>query len=638
MSATPMQAKSIGRLDERDFGFFLNVPDDWSADIDAEDGPILSWRLQQKDWLAGSTHSGLVSLSVSVLEPDVGQDTAKVFRSFVGKYGEKFLEKAEVRSFEPFRFGQFSGFDARVAGGIKRPSGKIVPVVARIFIYLTADREVIVSAVAPKAQADLLDSLGQPGTLFEASTTAAETSVQANDGAQTPAAPAPAAVNTEPVLVLPDNSSRFRTFAWGGGVLEEFGSLGSDGLKIKMAADAATGGAGIASTGTMINLGDLEAGAATTIRLSFDPDQSNNALIILCPGQHTPCLSDQSFHIALQPGESGTALSLAYEGNPLARTVLMDGMPSYLSIRIDRDGIYAFPSNGEALSVERPHALAPFSGLELVAAAVPLPSGSTLFLKSVAVQSTQGNLTAAALPEPEAERSVFPAGDPTIWKEVAVSGGDFASMAKLENGRLDVRVLPGNQWGHTGLISGQPVFRIPEDGGDVAPARLHGNVDPSQNTLSFAVSLLPDPASDLWLNSVAYVQFSRNEDGTFRARLNVCASPTRVVEMTIEPAWSGNFDLLVSPQRIELVAERHRVGTVLTCGLKDMKGHVAIFAAPPRENDPAALSLTGLAVDRLPYPDDGLSDDGSAADDSAFDPALWISAVSADLIETGEGK
>ncbi len=637
-----------GRLDESGFGFVLTVPDDWSADIEAEDGPVLNWRLNHKDWLAGGTPSGLAFLSVSVLEPDAGQDTEKAFRSFVAKYAQKYLGNGEVLSVEAFRFGQYSGFDARVEGFVVRQGGKTLPVSVRLFLYLTVDREVIVSALAPRGHARLLDGLGAPGSLIESATEDQGAVTATDPGAsagEAPAADAGAAkpgseaaglkspASTTRETIIPDAAGRFRPFAWGGGVLEEFGTFNADGLTIRIPADAATGGDGVASTGTLINLGDLDAGAATEIQLSFDPVGTDNALVILCPGRFVPCLSEPSFHAVLQPSGFGTKLSLTHEGQPLGEA-LLDGMPDHLGIRVDRDGIYVFPSNGDAMMVGRPPAFGPFAGLEMLVASVPLPGGSKLMLRSASILSTHGSRAAAPLPEPDQGAQVFPPSGGQEWSELAVNGGDFASMARLENGQLDVRVLPGNLWGHTGLVSAQPLFRLAEPDEPGGPARLHGVVDPSVAALSFAVSLLPDAGSDLWLGSFVHAQFSRNEDGTFRAGLNVCASSTRAVEMVLDREWPGDFDLTVTTQRVELAAGGRRVETLLACGLPELKGHVAIFAAPLRQHDPAALTLLGLAIDRLPGADDGLPYDGSEQPDAGFDPATWIEAAKADFKES----
>lgn len=146
-----------GWLDESGFGFRLQVPDGWSIDIDAEDGPQLSWRMHRDAWLAGRVPKGLLALNVTVIEPEPGQDVEAEFRRFVVAYADRYLGGGRIVSFRASPFGAYPGFLAAIDGRIRRDSGASVKVSARVILYETEDRQVIVSAVAPRGAG------GEPG-------------------------------------------------------------------------------------------------------------------------------------------------------------------------------------------------------------------------------------------------------------------------------------------------------------------------------------------------------------------------------------------------------------------------------------------------------------------------------------------
>lgn len=610
-----------GVLDESGFGFRLRVPDGWSIDIDAEDGPMLSWRMHRDAWLAGDVPEGLLALNVTVIEPEPGKDVEAEFRKFARNYADRFLEGGRIVSLKAFSFGGRPGFLAAAEGRIKRTSGPAVRVLARVFIYETEDRQVIVSAVAPRSSAEPLDHLGEPGSLIEAST--AETSVSADQGAGQP----PQEIAAD--VILPDTRQRLRAISWGGGSLDEFGRLDADGLAIALPPGARTGGVGVASSGSPVALGDLEGGDATTLRIALDPAETDSLLVVLCPGRMVPCLSEPSLQIRLAASTAGVELSVGSEATVAARQVLAGGVPANLSVRIDRDGVYLFPATGEALVVERPRGLAPFAALDVVVAALPADAGGRLRMRALTVQ-TDRQAVADLLPAPGDAAAIFPAASPDVWREKSSAGGDFAAFAALRKDGLHVSVPPGHSWGTTGLVSGRPVLALPDGDDTPAAQRLRGRVDPAASD-SFAVAILPDAEGDVWLSSIGYADVYRLEDGRSRVRIYTCGSGDRVAETFVDKTWSGVFDLILRPDRLEFALDDRRLSTpLLSCHPPDAGAHVAVFAVAGAENEAASLHLTGLSIDRLPLP--ALAEAGPGSD-AGFRPEAWIADMADELSE-----
>lgn len=613
-----------GMLDESGFGFRLRVPDGWSIDIDPEDGPMLSWRMHRDAWLAGDVPEGLLALNVTVIEPEPGKDVEAEFRKFARNYADRFLEGGTIVSLKAFSFGGRPGFLAAAEGRIKRTSGPAVKVLARVFIYETEDRQVIVSAVAPRSSAEPLDHLGEPGSLIEAS--GADTSVSVDQGADQPSQANAADV------ILPDTRQRLRAISWGGGSLDEFGRLDADGLTVALPPGARTAGVGVASSGSAVALGDLDGGDATTLRIALDPAGTDSLLVVLCPGRMVPCISEPSLQIRMGASAAGVELSLWSEATPVATQVLPGGMPANLSVRIDRDGVYVFPATGEALLVERPRGLAPFAGLDVVIAALPTEAGGRLRMRALSVETDRRAVT-DPMPAPGNAAAIFPAANPDIWREKASGGGDFAAFAALRDDGLHVSVPAGHSWGVTGLVTGRPVLGLPDGNDTPAPERLRGTVDPTASD-SFAVAILPDAEGDVWLSAIGYADIQRAADGRFRVRIYTCGSGDRVAETLVDGTWSGAFDLIVRPDRLELALDDRRLSTtLLSCRLPDAGAHVAVFAVAGKENEAASLHLTGLSIDRLPLP--ALVEAGPGSD-AEFRPEAWIADMEDELTEPTE--
>lgn len=326
-----------GWLDESGFGFRLQVPDGWSIDIDAEDGPQLSWRMHRDAWVAGRVPKGLLALNVTVIEPEPGQNVEAEFRRFVVAYADRYLGGGRIVSFRASPFGAYPGFLAAVDGRIRPDSGGSVKVSARVILYETEDRQVIVSAVAPQSSADPLDHLGEPGSLIVASGSGSDT---ADPGLTEEPEPGPGEQPAAPVTLLPDAAQRLRAVSWGGGSLEEFGRVDGDGLVVVLPAGARTAGVGVASRGSPVTLGDLDGGDATTMRIALAAPETDSLLVVLCPGEMVPCMSEPSLQIRASRSAAGADLSLWTDAGLLAKEELPGGMPEHLTVRIDRDAVY----------------------------------------------------------------------------------------------------------------------------------------------------------------------------------------------------------------------------------------------------------------------------------------------------------
>lgn len=616
-----------GWLDESGFGFRLQVPDGWSIDIDAEDGPQLSWRMHRDAWLAGRVPKGLLALNVTVIEPEPGQNVEAEFRRFVVAYADRYLGGGRIVSFRARPFGTYPGFVAAVEGRIRSDSGESVKVSARVILCETQDRQVIVSAVAPQSSADPLDHLGEPGSLIVASGSG---SVAADTDPAGEPKPGPGEQPAAPVTLLPDAAQRLRAVSWGGGSLEEFGRVDGDGLLVALPAGARTAGVGVASRGSPVTLGDLDGGDATTMRIALASAETDSLIVVLCPGEMVPCMSEPSLQIRASTSVAGADLSLWTDAGLLAKEELPGGMPEHLTVRIDRDAVYLFPAAGEPLMAERPRGLVSFAALDVVIAALPTEAGGRVRVRSLSVD-TDLQTVSAPLPVPDATASVFPATAAGLWRETASSGGDFAAFATLGDDGLAVSVPAGHSWGVTGIVSDRPMLGLPDGDDSPAPERLHGTVDPTGSD-GFAIAILPDAQGDVWLSSIGYADVSRMQDGSFRVRIYACGSSTRVAQTFIDGSWSGRFDLILRPDRLEIALDdRHLAATWLSCLMPEAGAHVAVVAVAAQENEATTLRLAGLSIDRLPLP--AAMPVAGSGRDTDFRPEAWIASIAEELSE-----
>ncbi|MGB8812816.1 MAG: hypothetical protein WCC57_06500, partial [Paracoccaceae bacterium] len=93
------------------------------------------------------------------------------------------------------------------------------------------------------------------------------------------------------------------------------------------------------------------------------------------------------------------------------------------------------------------------------------------------------------------------------WQPAAAWGGNFEAFAKIDGGRLSVKVPAGNSWGITGLLSTEPVLRLDQRNA-VTPARLDLQLDPKAEP-AFNLALSRSKTPDMWPDHVVWFTLAR---------------------------------------------------------------------------------------------------------------------------------
>lgn len=82
----------------------------------------------------------------------------------------------------------------------------------------------------------------------------------------------------------------------------------------------------------------------------------------------------------------------------------------------------------------------------------------------------------------------FSKGIDLLWDTFGVVGGNFQRFARVEPGRLTVRVPEGNSWGKTGIFSKKPFITI-----DETPVCIQIELDEKETTgVCIALSAVKD--------------------------------------------------------------------------------------------------------------------------------------------------
>lgn len=199
----PASAGDDQIVDEPKWGFALRVPDGWKYER-SNDGGIQTWKLRNRQWIAGQVPDDLLQVTVTVIDRTPGRDPEQEFRDYAKSFAEKLLNGGRVTHFAPTRMGALSGFAARATGSIARQNGSQLAVGAVVILLEAANSHVIASAVAPSAAESALDRIGAANGMFGPSRTTSEepaatapvspvqTAPKSQSDTPTPVAPTPA--------------------------------------------------------------------------------------------------------------------------------------------------------------------------------------------------------------------------------------------------------------------------------------------------------------------------------------------------------------------------------------------------------------------------------------------------------------
>lgn len=227
-------------------------------------------------------------------------------------------------------------------------------------------------------------------------------------------------------------------------------------------------------------------------------------------------------------------------------------------------------------------------------------------ISSVSFESGAGPATSATVPGVNLKDVVLSDamenGLGTTWDALQCVGGNFASFAKFQDGKLMVNVPAGNHWGKTGLMSKKPLFTV-DNTMDANPMKIVFDFD-ADNTTGYVIALASAENNDVWLSQnywlhrgissetkKGFTYFVNTQNG------NDKATPSEFNGLPVE-----------APKRIVLSVSHGFVkaelpdGKVSTCSLGWLKSgtpvYVHIFSHPENDNGPASFSLDAITVGR----------------------------------------
>ncbi len=97
----------------------------------------------------------------------------------------------------------------------------------------------------------------------------------------------------------------------------------------------------------------------------------------------------------------------------------------------------------------------------------------------------------------------FRGGLSETWDSYGVVGGDFQRFARVESGRLVVRVPEGNSWAKTGIYSKEPFVTISE-----SPVSVEVELDP-KDTTGVCVAFSAAKDHDIWRQQTVWVTWAK---------------------------------------------------------------------------------------------------------------------------------
>ncbi len=442
----------------------------------------------------------------------------------------------------------------------------------------------------------------------------------------------------KPVMVPPASGRRtlvpdagaWRATSWGRG-RTDFVSMAEKGARVRYPAGAGGGGAGILSTQTAVRLGDLAAGAETTLTFHFDPAATDGWRISLCPARLDSCWSERGYTLFWQPAAAPGQWQLLRKSNdgkhrPLATA---QRVSSELKLRISAAGIEVSGAGIASPQQDQWELLTSFLAFEIGIEAVPVTEAAAQSFALTAVDIDERHPEAVGVPpsasgvEPLPSRRLLAGAPGPHWAAFAKAGGDAAFIGADDV----VRVPQGRGLGWTGFALRQPTIDVPSRS-ELAPRRVRIATDPKLST-GFAVVLSAQPEpGDPWLQSKVWVQWSRRPDGGGKLTLANCASVPRQISMMTPSGWDGQLDIRLQDGLVEIGLDQHwRMAGASTCVANGNRFHLGIFAAPDKENEAAVLSLTRVDIDRVTPAAMTVEQRFELLDDEDFDPIEFLDAM-----------
>jgi len=165
------------------------------------------------------------------------------------------------------------------------------------------------------------------------------------------------------------------------------------------------------------------------------------------------------------------------------------------------------------------------------------------------------------------------------WETYGVVGGNFQAFAKVEPGRLTVRVPGGNSWGKTGLMSREPFLTI-ED----SPVRVQVELDERETTgVCVAFSAVRD--LDIWREQnvwMTWVKGSETEGSAWFG--NTQNGGEQAGEFKTGPVAPRTITVTLQPGKAELtLAGGKKVSQAISWLKTGTPVYFTVFSHPARE-------------------------------------------------------
>jgi hypothetical protein len=207
--------------------------------------------------------------------------------------------------------------------------------------------------------------------------------------------------------------------------------------------------------------------------------------------------------------------------------------------------------------------------------------------------------TGALLPRPapspvgSVQGASIPVGElGNVWDKLQAAGGHFDNFAHFESGTLVVDVPANNNWGKTGIMSRERLFKLGNE-----PVLVTVRLDPARTT-GFCVAFAMQPHHDIWCLQNVWFSWSCNAAA---AKTDIWFGNTqnqngRVAEL-LELNTQREVTFTLEPGRASIRLADGLTRSIAIGWLREgspIFGH--FFAHPAAANLAARLALTGVNV------------------------------------------
>lgn len=594
--AAVAQGIAVGRTEEAaaqaSFGF--TEPEGWTRTATNQHGA------KTAVYRNPDTAAPLKAVSVTEIQAPA---TSDLFERFLNAYRQDVVVDSAVTDVDE---ADVSGTPARVATLSALQDGE--PVAARLYLLDRGDAAILVTALADAARPDALDAIP---AMFgsRANTPEAATASTAAPAPEAPVAIVPFVPDPlQQVLFSGEMDERWRPNEAAGGIYEGNALFEDEALVVRMPENHGWAKAGLVSKAPIVWLDEFGDGAEIKLTFSFDPARTTGLGLSIGASWSPDPWSASGLYVQWNITADKTAGLLqviksqqAVGGGPFRAEGALTA-PATIHVTITR-GKYVLEAEGFAPVEVEDAALQPNTGLYITLfSSVPEPHlATTMAVRRIDMVRTPGaplrDPKIADGVEPLPSAIIFPDAAKTMWNEMAVAGGDFATQARMDTSGLAVNVPENVSWGKVGIVSKEPLFVLdPTDG--LAPYRLRFTFDPA-NTRAFRIAIKGELGPDL--DDRHWVAAGISELDEESVLLFVHSSNEMSAQRKVPKAWGNIFDLEIVRDRVTAKLEN---GATVSLPVypygNGFPFYTAIMANPPAENQPTSFMLKSIEAGRVP--------------------------------------